>query len=73
LQRAHSNRLTDDGAVVACHWRHAAPDHPHQAEVVHEALGRELQPVVTHVERDFLLHVWTRTGRSVAATEGIVS
>lgn len=65
--------LTADGVVAACHWRHPAPDHPHSAEAVHEALGRDLRPVAAHVETDFLLHVWTRDGRSVAAAEGIVS
>jgi LmbE family N-acetylglucosaminyl deacetylase/SAM-dependent methyltransferase len=65
--------LTDDGVLVACHWRHAAPDHPHQAQAVHDTLGRDLCPIVTHVEGDFLLHVWTRSGRSVAVTDGIVS
>jgi LmbE family N-acetylglucosaminyl deacetylase/SAM-dependent methyltransferase len=72
VKRIHAT-LTDDGVVVACHWRHAAPDHPHQAEVVHDAIGRDLRAIVTHVEQDFLMHVWTRTGLSVAATEGIVS
>ena len=42
------------------------------AATLAEALGAALLPVVDHVEDDFLLHVWSRTGRSVAATEGIV-
>jgi hypothetical protein len=28
--------------------------------------------IVEHVEADFLLHVWTRAGRSVAQQDGIV-
>ena len=64
--------LTDDGALVACHWRHPAPMHPHTAEQVHAALGAGRRLVVDHVEDDFLLQVWSRDGRSVAAAEGIV-
>jgi LmbE family N-acetylglucosaminyl deacetylase len=65
--------LAPDGVVVACHWRHPAADHPHSAEEVHAALGARLQTVTTHVEDDFLLHVWTRSGRSVAAESGLLA
>lgn len=64
--------LTDDGVVAACHWRRDAAMHPQTAADVHDALGAGLQPVVTHVEEDFLLHVWSRDGRSVAALDGIL-
>jgi LmbE family N-acetylglucosaminyl deacetylase/SAM-dependent methyltransferase len=64
--------LADDGVLVACHWRHAAPMHPHSAGTVHAALGEGHRLVVSHVEDDFLLQVWTRSGVSVAAAEGIV-
>jgi SAM-dependent methyltransferase len=67
--------LTDDGIVVACHWRRPASDHPHTGDAVHAALAaglRELTRTVHHVETDFLLDVWTRDGRSVAQAEGIV-
>ncbi|GAB2470573.1 bifunctional PIG-L family deacetylase/class I SAM-dependent methyltransferase [Jatrophihabitans fulvus] len=64
--------LTDDGVLVACHWRHPAPAHPYSAPDVHAALGAGLRPVVEHTEADFLLHVWNRSGESVAAAEGIV-
>lgn len=65
--------LADDGVLVACHWRHAAPMHPHNAGAVHKALGEGRQIVVSHVEEDFLLQVWSRSGRSVAAAEGILA
>lgn len=65
--------LAPDGVVVACHWRHAAPDHPHCAGDVHRALGEGLCRIVQHVEEDFLLDVWTRTGESVARADGIVA
>ena len=64
--------LADDGVVVACHWRHPAPGHAQSAQAVHRVFEERLHAVVTHVEDDFLLHVWTRTGRSVAAETGIV-
>jgi LmbE family N-acetylglucosaminyl deacetylase/SAM-dependent methyltransferase len=64
--------LDDDGVLVACHWRHPAPMHPHVAGTVHAAVGADRHLVVSHVEDDFLLQVWTRRGESVAAAEGIV-
>ncbi|MEP7179026.1 MAG: bifunctional PIG-L family deacetylase/class I SAM-dependent methyltransferase [Pseudonocardiales bacterium] len=65
--------LAGDGVVVACHWRHHAPDHPHSADEVHRALGAGLRKIVGHVEEDFLLDVWTRSGESVARRGGIVT
>ena len=65
-------KLTADGVLVACHWRHPAADHPHSADAVHRALGRGRARVAAHVEADFRLDVWTRTGRSVAAETGVV-
>lgn len=64
--------LTIDGVLVACHWRHDAPDHPFTAEAVQAALQPGLRSVVAHQEADFLLDVWTRDGVSVAAAEGIL-
>jgi SAM-dependent methyltransferase len=64
--------LSAEGVLVACHWRHPAPDHPFSAEAVHDALRARLRRVVAHREDDFLLDVWTRAGVSVAAAEGIV-
>ena len=58
--------LSADGVLVACHWRRPAPDHPHTADAVHTALGAGLSTLAVHVEDDFVLHVWTRTARSVA-------
>ncbi len=64
--------LATDGVVVACHWRHPAPDHPHTADEVHRALRAGFTAIANHVERDFVLDVLTRDGRSVAQAEGIV-
>lgn len=65
--------LRADGVLVACHWRHAAPDHPHDADAVHRALDRPGRRIVSHVEDDFLLDVWTATGRSVATETGVLA
>jgi hypothetical protein len=64
--------LSIDGVVVACHWRHPAPDHPHQAEAVHAAVGERFTRVASHLEDDFMLEVWSRDGVSVATADGIV-
>ena len=71
LRVAHS--LAEDGVVVACHWRHDAAMHPQTADAVHRALAAGLHLQVDHVEHDFLLQVWSRRDRSVAAAEGIVA
>jgi LmbE family N-acetylglucosaminyl deacetylase/SAM-dependent methyltransferase len=65
--------LARDGVVVACHWRHGAPDHPHSADEVHRAVGAGLSKIASHVEEDFLLDVWTRSGESVARRGGILT
>jgi LmbE family N-acetylglucosaminyl deacetylase/SAM-dependent methyltransferase len=64
--------LAFEGVVVACHWRHDAPDHPHSADEVQNAIGAGLNKIASHIEEDFLLDVWTRSGESVARTGGIV-
>ncbi|MGN6607701.1 MAG: PIG-L family deacetylase [Jatrophihabitans sp.] len=63
--------LAPDGVVVACHWRHPAPDHPSTAVEVHDALAARLHRTVGHVEDDFLLDVFSLDPRSVARREGI--
>jgi len=55
--------LTDDGAVVLCHWRHPVRGWPLDGRRVHE-LWREhsvLPVIATHVEADFRLDVFSRT------------
>jgi LmbE family N-acetylglucosaminyl deacetylase/protein-L-isoaspartate O-methyltransferase len=72
LRRRVQGSLAADGVLVACHWRHPAPDHPLTAAAVHDAIGSGLHRIVSHEEADFLLDVWTRDGLSVASTTGIV-
>ena len=55
--------LSDDGAVVLCHWRHPVRGWPLDGPRVHE-IWREhsdLPVIVTHVEADFQLDVFSRT------------
>lgn len=66
--------LADDGAVLACHWRHPVTDYPLTGDDVDAVVERHLRltETVRHVEEDFVLTVHTRDGRSVARTEGLV-
>lgn len=52
--------LTEDGVLVACHWRRPAAEHLHNAGDVHGVLGERRRAIVSHVDPDFLLHVWAR-------------
>jgi LmbE family N-acetylglucosaminyl deacetylase/SAM-dependent methyltransferase len=72
LTRRVEGSLTANGVLVACHWLHDAPLHPHSAETVHATLGRSRRRIATHREADFVLDVWTADGRSVAQFDGIV-
>lgn len=49
--------LTDDGVLLACHWRHPVAEYPRSGDEVHEVLRTGLAPLVTHVEDDFVLEV----------------
>ncbi|HEY2166608.1 MAG TPA: SAM-dependent methyltransferase [Jatrophihabitantaceae bacterium] len=72
LRSAVHGLLRRDAVVVACHWRHSAPDYPQSADVVHAALGVGMYRLARHVEDDFLMDVWTTVPGSVAQREGIV-
>jgi len=64
--------LTDDGVIVACHWRHAVRDYPLTGDEVHAELGAlGLAPLASHVERDLLIDVVGRDPRSVAERTGL--
>jgi len=66
--------LDSDGVLVACHWKHPIDGAHHDAHTVHARLAASIDLVqaVHHEEADFLLDVWCRDPRSVAATEGIL-
>ncbi|WP_336922707.1 class I SAM-dependent DNA methyltransferase [Aquipuribacter sp. SD81] len=69
-----TDALASDGVLLACHWRHPAPDYPLDAEAVHAGLGATgLRQVAHHEEPDLLLDVWTAGEPSVARAEGWLS
>ena len=64
--------LAPDGVLVCCHWRHPVRDYPLRGDEVHDevrALG--LPRLVEHREDDFVLEVFARDPRSVAARSGL--
>jgi hypothetical protein len=65
--------LMPDGAILMCHWRHPMQHGDIVADEVHSLFSDALQlpRVVRHEERDFLLEVWTHTGRSVASLDKV--
>ncbi|TSD76908.1 methyltransferase domain-containing protein [Pseudomonas sp. KBS0710] len=67
------NALTDNGQLLACHWRPRIEGCPQTAEQVHEMLAQRLgmAHLVQHHESDFLLDLWSRDGTSVASHEGL--
>ncbi|MEB0046813.1 MULTISPECIES: SAM-dependent methyltransferase [unclassified Pseudomonas] len=70
-QAAHS--LTADGQLLACHWRPPIDGCPLNARQVHDLLHEHLHipRLVLHQEADFVLELWSREPRSVAAMEGL--
>lgn len=64
--------LRPGGTVLACHWRRPIKGCAFDGEAVHGRLAHRLGfEVLTEVrEADFILHVWSADGRSVAEREG---
>ncbi len=66
------DHLTADGLLVACHWRYPVAGHRLSGDRVHAILREERwHRLVAHTEEDFVLEVFGRDGRSVAAREGL--
>lgn len=63
--------LSDDGQLLACHWRPAIEGCPLEAGQVHDLLEKHLSlhRVCSHREPDFLLDVFSRDALSVAQKE----
>lgn len=72
IQHASAS-LTADGQLLACHWRPPIDGCPLNARQVHDRLHEQLHlpRLVLHQEADFLLELWSREPRSVAALEGL--
>jgi SAM-dependent methyltransferase len=66
--------LTDEGCLVACHWRHPVDGYPQTGDQVHAALRSVglWERLALHEEEDFLLEVFGRHPVvSVARREGL--
>lgn len=65
--------LTDNGQVLACHWRPAIEGCPLTAQQVHAVLDQRLglSRLAQVHEEDFLLDLWGRQSASVATLEGL--
>ncbi len=65
--------LTQDGQLLACHWRPQIDGCPMSAEQVHAVLQKRLgmHPLFNHQEPDFLLDLWSRDATSVAQRENL--
>jgi SAM-dependent methyltransferase len=69
--------LRPDGHLLAVHWRHPAPAHPHAGDEVHQVLAGHpgLARLAGYRDPDFTAEVYTHSGgdrRSVAQAGGIV-
>lgn len=66
--------LSPDGTLILCHWRHPADDFALSGDDVHSATGRITRWIrtVSHVEKDFLLDVFSPDPRSVAEQTGLL-
>jgi SAM-dependent methyltransferase len=67
--------LAIGGVVVACHWRYPIEGCVWTGDGVHSGLQRMLpwQRIVSHVEADFILEIWSADPRSVAQREGLAA
>ncbi|KRC35842.1 bifunctional PIG-L family deacetylase/class I SAM-dependent methyltransferase [Oerskovia sp. Root22] len=66
--------MSDDGVLVACHWRHPVAGYPLGGDEVHAALAARpgLARLARHLEQDFVLDVLVRPPAvSVATAEGL--
>jgi cyclopropane fatty-acyl-phospholipid synthase-like methyltransferase len=73
LARLASTSLSDEGALVACHWRYPFKGKLQSAEDIHATFDAAIHGarIVQHAEADFILDVWSKDGRSIAQHEGI--
>lgn len=64
--------LRPGGALLACHWRRPIQGCEFTGDAVHARLAQRLgwNALTELRETDFILHVWSPDGRSVAEREG---
>jgi SAM-dependent methyltransferase len=77
LLRLGAGALRPSGHLLAVHWRHPAPDHPHTGDRVHEILASrgDLARLARYRDPDFTAEVYAKADgdlRSVAQAGGIV-
>jgi LmbE family N-acetylglucosaminyl deacetylase len=74
MVREISRHLSQDGVVLACHWRHPVADYPLTGDQVHAALNAspDLHRLARHVEEDFVLELFGTSSVSVARSEGLL-
>lgn len=63
--------LTEDGMLLACHWRHPFDEQASSAEQVHRTLEQQsgLAPCASYVETDFVMQAWCADGLGPATRE----
>jgi len=66
--------LSEEGTLLACHWRHPVEGFELHGDTVHAILAEHVKmpQLVHHEERDFVLDVWSPSALSVAQREGFV-
>jgi hypothetical protein len=69
--------LASGQELVAVHWRHPVADYPLSGDQVHSLLNeaaerRGLARLVSHVETDLRIDLWSSDARSVAARGGLI-
>lgn len=66
--------LTQDGTLLACHWRRPFAEALESADIAHAVFEARcgLSHLAHHDEADLLIDVWSRDARSVAQREGLL-
>ncbi|MFM0071501.1 class I SAM-dependent methyltransferase [Paraburkholderia sediminicola] len=66
--------LTQDGTLLACHWRRPFAEALESADTAHALFEARcgLSHLAHHDEADLLIDVWSRDARSVAQHEGLL-
>lgn len=66
--------LTDNGVILACHWRYRIDGFQLTGETVHDSLQQQLHyRQQSHViDQDFLLTIWQANHQSLAKQENLV-